>query len=216
MSRSRSDSEILGEALNETKGFVYVNGAELTLVSVCWFFCSLLVITVGPATLGAYTAVASLRENEGINARRVWTTVRSELVGTTLLSLLPVILAGVSLLYAVRYLTTGTLLAGALALVGAYGVIFSLLVLVPTFVSLAQGMSVPQALRQGYLWTVKNPTLTLAVGLITAIIGCVLLVFVVAFPLLFAGVACSFHTQVVVRYLDRDIEFIEGVNSDPM
>jgi hypothetical protein len=203
VSHRRSDAEVLGEALNETKRFVYSNGAELTLISVCWFCCSLPVVTVGPATLGAYTAVASLRENRGINAHRVFATVRSQLVGATLLGLFPVVLACITLLYAFQYLTRGTSSAGLLALVGAYGVVFAVLVLAPTFVSLAQGIPLSNALRQSYLWTVRYPTLTLAVGTITVIIGCALLVFVVAFPLLFAGVTYSFHTQVIVTHSDE-------------
>jgi uncharacterized membrane protein YesL len=202
VSHRRSDREVLGEALNELKGFVYTNGAELTLVSVCWFFCSLPVVTVGPATLGAYTAVTSLYENEGIHASRVFTTVRNQFVGATLLGLFPVSLAGIALLYAVHYLTTGSLLAGIFSLIGAYGAVFALLVLIPTFVSLAHGTPVSQALRRSYLWTVRSPTLALTVGVITAITGCVLLVFVVAFPLLFAGVAFGFHTLVVSMHTD--------------
>lgn len=204
VSHRRSDSEVLGEALDELKGFVYANGAELTLVSVCWFFCSLPVVTVGPATLGAYTAIASLHESERINTRRVFTTVRNKLVGATLLGLFPVLLAGIALLYAFHYLTTGTLLAGVFALIGAYGAVFAVLVLIPTFVSLAHETPLSQALRQSYLWTVRSPTLTLTVGVITAITGCVLLVFVVAFPLLFAGVTFGFHTLVVSMHTNLD------------
>jgi hypothetical protein len=208
VSHSRSDSEVLGAALNELKRFVYDNGAELTLVSVCWFFCSLPVVTAGPATLGAYTAIDSLRANEGIHIHRVFATVRHRFVSATLLGLFPVILTGIALLYAVQYLTTGTMLAGVLALVGAYGAAFAVLVLIPAFVSLAQQnqnqeIVVLQTLRQSYLWIVRSPILALTVGFFTVIVGCVLLVFVVAFPLLFAGVTFSFHTLVLSLHADE-------------
>lgn len=202
VSHSRSNADVLGTALNKTKRFVYVNGAELTLISICWFCCSLLVISVGPATLGAYTAVASLYDNEGINAHRVIATVREQLISVTLLGLFPVVLASMAVLYAVHFLVSGTTLAGLLALVGAYGAVFASLVLAPSFVLLAQGTPLSRALRHGYVWTVQNPTLVLAVSVITAIIGCGLLVFVVSFPLLFAGVTCSFHTQVITTHPD--------------
>lgn len=203
VSDTRSDEILLGEALNETKRFVYVNGAELTLISVCWFLFSLPVVTVGITTLGAYTAVASLRDGEGVNVRRVVDTVRGRIVGVTLLGVLPGIFAGVSVLYFTQYLTTGTTVAGLLAIVGAYAAVFVVLVFIPSFVSLAQCKPVAKALRDGYLWTANHPTLALATGLVTLLILCVTLLFLVAFPVLFAGVAFSFHTIIIETHIER-------------
>lgn len=203
MSSNRSDSEVLGEALNDLKGFAYVNSAELTLVSVLWFVCSLPVVTIGPVTLGAYTAVTSLHEEEGLNASRVFGTVRDNLVGSTLLGLLPIALGGITFLYLYRFLTAGDAIAGLLTLVGVYATIFVGLVLIPTFVSLAQGASGVQALRQGYLWVVLHPTLALAVALFSTIFLGVTAILVVAFMVLFAGVTFSFHVEVMASQLEE-------------
>lgn len=199
-----SDRRTLATAIDATKGFVYVNGAEVALISVCWFLCSLPLVTVGPATVGAYSAINSLRQHDGLRWRAVLRSVRAQFVGSTLLGLFPVFLFGASLLYLGEYLRTGSALAAGLGLAGVYATGFTLLVYVPAFALLARGNSPPTAVRTGFLWVSHHPTLALATGLLTAVLFLVTSLLMVAFVVLFAGTAAALHLEIVSRQLGFD------------
>lgn len=201
MSGERSPDPLLA-TLQATARFVWDNLLSVVLVSVAWFVASLPVVTVGPATVGAYCAILSLRAGDGLDVGAVHQTVRDQFVHATLLALFPLVVLLVAVNYGVAYLTTGTLLAGVLAVAGAYFAIYAMLVLIPTFVGLAGGASVSDALRNGYLWTAHHAVGTMVLGTVTVLLLATTSVLTVALVLLFAGVACAFHVEFVTDVED--------------
>lgn len=202
-----SDTEALRDAINETKSFIYVNGFELTVVSFGWFLLSLPLFTIGPATLGVYAAVQSLRENDDeLDPSDVWRTVRKRFFSSLLLGLLPFVFGSITSLYLVRFLTTGSMLAGLLTLITGYVTILSLLAFVPTFVMLSRGQPGSEAAKNGYIWVTSHPTLSFTTGLMTLGLAVVSGALLVAFPLVFAGIACAFHVHLVSKFVVDDGE----------
>ena len=178
--------------------FFYDHGPRLVVVSVLWFLCSLPVVTVGPATLAAYAAVASLREGHRIDRETTVATVKRHGISAMLLSGVPLTFAGLALLYARQYLATRSTAALALGVVTTYAAAYAALVLVPTFAGLATGDDLEPAVRAAVRWTGQN-----AVGAATVAMGTLLLfvvtgVLTVAFVLTFAGVAVAFHFETLL------------------
>jgi len=186
-----------------TGRFVWDHLPSIVVVSVAWFLASLPVVTLGPATVGAYRAVLSLRAGDGLDRDAVRATVRSQFVHAALLGLFPLVLVGISVHYALAYLTTGAVVAGALAVAGTYVALYAMLVLVPTFVGLARGEDVTRALWDGYRWTARNAVETMVLGTVTVALLAITSLGTVAAVLLFAGVACAFH-----------VEFLTGIDDE--
>jgi len=185
----------LQATLQSTGRLVWDSLPELVVVSVAWFLASLPVVTVGPATVGAYRAVLSVRAGDGLDVAAIRTTVRRQFVHATLLGLFPVVLGLAAVNYALAYLATGELLAGALALGGFYVVLYATLVLVPTFIRLASGADVATALWDGYRFTARHVVGTVVLGTVTVGLFALSSLLTVGVVLLFAGVACVFHVE---------------------
>lgn len=179
--------------------FVFANSYRLVPVSVAWFLASLPVVTVGPATLGAYAAICSLRDSEegAVDWDTVWTTVRKKFVDAVALSGLVFFLGSVFLLYVRAYLSTMGTLSAVMAVVSLYALGFVVLVYVPTFVALAQGYETADALRRGYAWTTANALTAVALGSATVLIAVLTALLTIGFVLLFPALAFSLHVEVV-------------------
>ena len=186
-------------AVRSTARFVWDNVVSVVGISLCWFAAALPIVTVGPATVGAYAAVLSLRDDEtdGVDRAAVGSAVRSQFVHATALGLLPLTLVGVAAAYARAYLATGRALSGVLAVVALYAATYVCLVSVPTFIRLAAGDSLPVAVRTGYLWTARHAVGTVVLGAVTGALFVVSSLLTVAVALLFAGVAFAFHVEFV-------------------
>lgn len=144
-----SDVETLRRVGDRTVSFVYGNVLSLVGVSVAWFLASLPLVTIGPATVGAYAAIDSLRETGRIDHGVVTRAIRKNGLHAALLSTLPVVLGAVGATYAHEYATTGGLLAGTLAVVTIYATAYAVLVLIPAFVELSRGTDPTTVLKRG-------------------------------------------------------------------
>lgn len=206
MSRdSQPDWFVLRDAVGGAVRFSYRNVLELFFVSVGWFLAALPVVTVGPATLGAYRAVENLRETGQLNGSDVFECVRGQFVHATLLGLIPIVFWGISVIHAVQYVTSQSTVTLVLFLVTFYVGMYLAMSGVPTFIALARGEHAYEAVRFGHDWVTAHLTLALLTVLVTAAFGVVCLVLSVAFPALFAGIAVSFHSHVVAADLEEPV-----------
>lgn len=198
----------LHAAIRSTGRFVWTNLVSVVVISLGWFLASLPIVTVGPATVGAYRAVLSLRADgaDGIDRDAVRTAVRTQFVHATLLGLVPLVLLAIAAAYAYAYLTTGTLASGLLALAGVYAAGYVWLVSVPAFVGLAAGEPVADAVTAGYCWTARHAVGAVALAAVTAALLVVSSLLTVAVALLFAGVAFAFHVEFVATVSDSEID----------
>jgi hypothetical protein len=187
-----------GRRLPGTAAFIYHNSHWIAAISVAWTLASLPVVTVGPATLGAYVAILGLQSDRNrVELDRVVSVVRQQLAPAVAFGLAPTVFFALSAgyLYALaRAFTTTRFLA---ALVTFYVGLYLSLVMIPTFVALAHGRPGVDALRAGVGWVGANPTLAMLTGLGTLAVLVVTSLLLVAFVLLFAGVAFSLQIRLV-------------------
>ncbi|SEW14624.1 hypothetical protein [Natrinema salifodinae] len=194
-------------AARRTTRFVWTHLVSVIGISLAWFLTALPIVTIGPATVGAYRAVLSLREDgaDRVDREAVLATVRRQFVHATLLALVPVALVAIAANYALAYLATGTVAAGLLALCCTYAGLYAWLVSIPALLGVAAGESPTAALATGYRWTAAHPVGAVALGVVTVALFAVTTLLTVAVALLFAGVAFAFH-----------VEFVAGVGDGPL
>lgn len=191
-------------SLRRTSRLTWENLPAVVAISVGWFLAALPVVTIGPATVGAYRAVLSLRDGGGVDRSAVLATVRSQFVHATLLGLVPVVLVALAANYAFVYLASGTVAAGLLALGCGYAGLYAWLVSIPTLLGLAEGKSPTVAVREGYLWTARHAIGAAALGTVTVALFAFTSVLMVAVALLFAGVAGALHVEFVATVSGTD------------
>lgn len=185
-------------SLERTGRFVWSHLVSVVWISVGWFLASLPIVTLGPATVGAYRAVLSLRdEGRGIDRAAVLTTVRQQSVHAALLGLVPLVLFAIAANYVLAYLVTGTVVAGLLGLCCAYAGLYASLVSMPTLLGLAAGKPAPAALKDGVLWTARHAVGAVALGVVTGALLVLTSLLTVAVALLFAGVAFALHIEFI-------------------
>lgn len=201
-----SDLDPMYASLERTARFVWEHLASVIGISVGWFLAALPIVTLGPATVGAYGAVLSLREEraDGANRSAVLAIVREQFVHATLLGLVPLVLLAVAGNYAFAYLASGTVAAGLLAIGSVYAGLYTWLVSIPTLLGLAEGKSPIAALRAGYLWTARHAVGAVALGTVTVVLLVLTSVLTVAAALLFAGVAFTLHVEFVASVSGTD------------
>ncbi|WP_137288410.1 DUF624 domain-containing protein [Natronorubrum halophilum] len=194
-----ADLDPMYASLEQTTRFAWANLVSIVWISVGWFLASLPVVTLGPATVGAYRAVLSLRDDDsdGIDRAAVLETVRRQFVHAALLGLLPLVLFAIAANYALAYLASGTVVAGLLALCCAYAGLYAWLVSMPTLLGLATGKPVATALKDGFLWTARHAVGAVALGVVTGALLVVTSLLTVAVALLFAGVAFALHVEFI-------------------
>ncbi|PSP90055.1 hypothetical protein BRC78_05375 [Halobacteriales archaeon QH_8_68_33] len=188
-----SDVQRLGRALSTLKSDGYRHATKLVPISVVWFLASLPLVTIGPATVGAYAAISDVLTEYEADYGHVAGVLKRQSVAAFVLSLLPTAAGLGSVLYLTEFARTETPLAGMLALGSAYAAIFLVLVMIPTFVALSEGEWVVDALKQGYVETVSHATLSLTMAFLTLVLFVVTLLTTIGFALLFAGAAFTFH-----------------------
>ncbi|WP_247004440.1 hypothetical protein [Halosolutus gelatinilyticus] len=200
-----SDLDPMYASLERTARFVWANLVSVIGISVAWFLAAVPLVTLGPATVGAYRAVLSLREDgDGIDRAAVLETVREQFVHATLLALVPLVLVTVAVNYALAYLASGTVPAGLLALGCTYAGLYAGLVSIPTLLGLAEGKSAFAAFADGYRWTARHAVGAVALGVVTVVLFAVTSVLTVAVALLFAGVAFALHVDFVTSLSETD------------
>lgn len=185
-------------SLARTGRFVWTNLVSIVWISVGWFLASLPIVTIGPATVGTYRAVLSLRaEGQGIDRTAVLRTVRQQFIHATLLGTVPLVLFAIAVNYALAYLVSGAVIAGLLGLCSAYAGLYASLVSIPTLLGLAVGKPAPTALRDGLLWTARHSVGTVALGVVTGALLVFTSLLTVAVALLFAGIAFALHIEFI-------------------
>lgn len=186
-----------------TLKFVYRHSAALVPAGVLWAVLSLPLITVGPASLGMYATVESLRETGRVDRAAVVRTVRENLVPATLLGFLPPTFFGIALLYVGSGLASG-LVGSALTAVALYAGLYVGVMLIPTFVGMARGVEPRRAVREAYVWLAGAPVSGLQLLLVTAAVLVATLGLTIGFVLLFAGITATYHVAFVDREASED------------
>lgn len=184
-------------AHKRTLRFVYRHSTMLVGVSVAWFLVSLPLVTIGPATLGAYAAIRSLRETERLDRAYVLRVLRSNGVHAALLSFLPLVFVATATLY-----LRGTSLGGVgnvVAVIGLYVGGYLGVALIPTFVAMAGGDPPITALKQGYVWVATQPASTLVLAIVTGVLFVGTALLTIGFVVLFPALAFSYHVEVVTN-----------------
>ncbi|WP_435102274.1 hypothetical protein [Halarchaeum sp. P4] len=184
--------------------FFYENGPRFIAVSALWFVCSLPVITIGPATLGAYAAIASLREQYSFDRGHVVTTLKRHGVSSVLLAALPVVFLTLSVLYTRQYFVSSSAFTLALGVVTAYAAAYTWLLSIPTFVGLATGNDLESSVRQAVRWTGQNALSATMMGLGTVLIAVVAGLMTIGFVLVFGGIAFAFHLETLLGPPQRE------------
>lgn len=218
---SPADAAVLRDAVVHAVRFTYRHSLALVGVSLAWFVAVLPLVTIGPATVGAYRAVIAVRDPEPFDVWTVLGTVRRQLLHAVLLGLLPLTFWGVALFYAAQYATADDTVALALFLAAFYIGVYLALQVIPAFVALAHGAEGIDAISFGRSWTSEHLTLALLTVIVTAVLAVVLGLLTVAFPIFFGGVASAFHVEVVdeayASYAaERDERAENGDGADPV
>ncbi len=190
-----SDGERFISAVGETGQFAFQNIHRLIVVSVGWFLASLPVVTAGPATLAAYAAIQSMRTSPAgtIDRNHVRHVVKTNGANAAALGLLPAVFTVIGSLYLYQYAVTGAIQFGALGVLGVTAGMYAVIMLIPTFVSMAGGASMGDSLRTARTWTAGRPMLSLTTLVLTTAVAIVTILLMVAFVLIFAGIAFSYH-----------------------
>lgn len=184
-------------ALRSTAVLAWRHLDAIVAISIGWVLCSLPVVTIGPATVGSYYAVASLREQGQVDREKLLGTVRDQLPYALLLGLAPVVLFGIMSAYAQAYLSTGASASLGLTVVCLIATAYILLVSVPTYIGLAQGDDPIEALKEGIIWTANHTVRASVLATLTVILFACLAITTIGIGLLFAGLTFVLHTELV-------------------
>lgn len=195
MTGSESGVIAVHRALRDAVGTVYRNPVATVTVSLGWLVASLPLVTVGPATLGAYAAVRSVVATGELDRSAVTETVTAHWLDAVLFSGLLGISLSTAVLYLSRYAATGAGRAGLLGVVSLYLLYHVGVVVAMSLVSLAGGTDVASAVSAGYTWSVRRPLATVLVGVVTGALFVVCALLTVALPLVFPALAAAFHTE---------------------
>jgi len=204
------DIEAVHGAFSASFRFVAGNALSVVAVSLAWTLASLPLVTMGPATLGAYAAVASLREHGSVDVGAVRETVRDQGVNALLLGGVVVLVAGISVLYIAQFVRTEAPVAGVLGVAGLYATVHLVLVLASTFVGLAAGVPLAEAVTTSYRWTISHSVAALSTLLLTGLLLALSLALTIAFVLVFPAVAAWFHTTLLEPLFVPDRELVSG------
>ena len=198
--------ESVSDAAWSSFGFVYRNPLAVAIVSLAWVIASLPLLTIGPATLGVYAAVRSLREDGSVDTAAVVRTVRTHAINAFLLGGIVGLVATTGVLYLSQFVRTGWTVAGVLGFTALYVAMHLLTVLIPAFVGLVQGISLSDAVKESYRWTVTRPDAALATMTVTGGLLIASLVLTVAFVLVFPALVAWFHAELLEPLFEPDAE----------
>lgn len=187
------DLRLFNDATRSTAWFVYDHLPRIVLISLLWVLASLPLVTIGISALGAYTAVATIEERNRIEWGKVREQIMSNGRDATLLAPLSIFFFAIAGLYITKTTTESAPVATIIAVVAFYIAVYVGLLLIPTFVLLAHGVDAWTALGRARAWVGRHPTLALSTAFMTVLILTGTALLTVGFPLLFGGVACSYH-----------------------
>jgi len=195
-----------GGPFKQTLRFAYRHSATLAILSVAWTLASLPLVTVGPATLGVYRAIVSLRERGEWTVAEVTATVRANLLAAVLFGLAPLLLGGIGALYLVSPPPVLASFSLALGLAASYLGLYVGLLLIPTFYLMARGDDPVESFRAGYLCFARAPRLALRVVLVTGVLLVVAALLTVTLVVLFPGFTVAYHVHVIGPLLAEQSE----------
>lgn len=201
MNAARPSKGPFRRSLRQTAIFVYRHSASLVVVSVCWFVSSLPIITSGLATLGAYSAIRSMRNSDRIEIREILQSLQRHGLNAVLMGIVPVIVCVFTVLYFYRYTVTGSMPYVILSIVGVYLLSFLSLVLLTTFARLVDGCAFAEAVKDSYMWLVHNPLLSTTTVVASGTILLLGVVSVVGLVIIVPAVLFSFHMEVIQNSL---------------
>lgn len=191
-----SEVETFRRAVLNTARFVYQQSLTLVFISIAWFLLSLPVFTVGVATLGAYTAIISLRETGTVDVKEVRETIRSQFVPALVLGWLPSLVTVIWFANVSSYVRNGDAQSLLLSIAVLYFLVYTFLVLVAIYIELVGGTELWPAFKQANLWVRRNPMLSILTAVVTAMVFIITALLTVAFVLLFPAIAFSLHVHV--------------------
>lgn len=186
-------------SLRSTVGFAWRHLDSVVAISVAWLLCSLPIVTAGPATLGGYRAVVSLREDGYIDRQAVLKTVREQFPHAVVLGLFPVALSMIASVYGLTFLGTEEVPAAVFAVVTVVATGYVWLVSVAVFAALADGERPIKALKRGALWTARHAVAAGVLSVVTGLLFVGLALTTVGVGLLFGGLAFVFHDDLLTR-----------------
>ena len=195
--KTADDIQSVHGAVGAAFRLAYHHSIATGVISALWVLASIPIVTIGPATLGAYTAVQSIYQDGTVNRSRVRGVLVRQWLHATLLGGVLVLLAGLTLAYIGQYLETGAFLAGLFGVLGLYLTMHLWAVLVVAFVALADGAEVYEAVTSGYWWTVRHPVDTALLGIVSASLFVGNLLLTIAVVLVFPFVLFAFHIGLV-------------------
>lgn len=184
-------------SLRRTGGFIYHHSSSLVLISICWFVGSFPLITSGPATLGAYSAIRSMRNGDRIETKAIRRTLRSHGLNATLMGFVPVIVGVLTSAYFYRYIVTDATQYIVLSIVGVYLFSFLLLVSLTTFAFLSNEDTFFVAVSDSYGWVIQNPLLSTVIILTSGVLILIGIISIVGLIIIIPAALFSFHLEVI-------------------
>lgn len=194
--------ELFRRTVLQTARFVYEQSFKLMLISIGWFLCSLPMVTIGVATIGAYAAIVSLQETGDVNGPAVRRVVRETFVPALILGWIPGLLTVLWVLNVDRFVRTGEYLSLGLSFVTLYALLYGTLVLVGVYLELLEGCELWIAFKHSNVWVISNPVMSVLTAGASLAILIVTAVLTVAFVLLFP--ALTFSLQIYAYENTRD------------
>jgi hypothetical protein len=188
----------------QTLRFAYRHSVPLAAISVVWTLLALPLITIGPATLGAYRAIVTLRETGEYSVVASVSAVREDFLAAVLLGSAPMLFGGIGVLYLVSPPAVLGSIALGLGLGASYLGLFFAVLLIPTYYGIALGADPSDALRTGYLCVARAPRITLRIVIVTCVIFAASALLTVAIVLVFPAFTVAYHIHVIDPLLERD------------
>lgn len=207
-----TDSSRVYHSVKDTARFVYTHSISLVGVSLLWFIGSLPVLTVGISTLGAYSALLSLRDSGSIERNTVYSSLKSHWVNVTLFSWVVIIIASTTALYFYRYVVNGGMLYAIFCILGIYLLIFTIVMGLTSFIFLEQNHRFSDAIRNSYLLLIANPLFSVSCLLLGAGVLVIGVISIVGLVVIIPGLLFSFHI-IAFENTQQDMERLAP--SDP-
>ncbi|MFB9807100.1 hypothetical protein ACFFQF_18520 [Haladaptatus pallidirubidus] len=184
-------------SFQRTGTFIFQHSISLVIISICWFVGSLPLVTSGPATLGAYSAIHSIRNGDRIETRMIRRTLRRHGLNATLLGFVPIIVGIITAIYFHQYIVTNSTFYIVFAIGGVYLFAFLLLISLTTFVRLSDGCTFVEAVKDSYGWVIHNPLLSMMIMLTSGVLLLIGIISIVGLVVIIPAILFSFHLEVV-------------------
>ncbi len=197
MITASTNADQFRRSVRRTGSFVYQHSPSLVVISVCWVVGSFPLVTSGLATLGAYTAINSMRNGQRIETKAIRRTLRRHGLNATLMSIVPVVIGVLTIAYFYRYIVTDSIQYILLSIVGVYLFSFLLLISLTTFALLSDENTFSVAVKNSYRWVIHNPLHCIVVIFASGVLVFVGIVSIVGLVIIIPAVLFSFHLEVI-------------------